>query len=160
MLSLSFQNQVRHNRLGHLFDLSTQITFLPPISLRSRLLGREGKMKEDKKAPPHSHNHPREVSGPMVRKRKSRDFPGGPGDTGSIPGWGIKIPPAEWSGQKTGVRCGERAQTVEGSLSGHTMRTSRGWSSLCPQQSPQAFCAAQTREGKRINTRKQQQHRH
>ena len=35
-------------------------------------------MEEDKKAPPHSHSHPLEASGPMVRKRKSRDFPGGP----------------------------------------------------------------------------------
>ena len=84
-----------------------------------------------------------------------RHCPSITGDTGSIPGWEIKIPNAEWSGQKMGVRCGERAQTAAGSLSGHT-RTSRGWSSLCPQQSPQVFCAAQTWEGKRINTRKQQ----
>ena len=55
-----------------------------------------------------------------------------------------------------GVRSGERARPAAGSLSGHMRRASRGWLSLCPQQSPQAFCAAQTWEGKRINTRKQQ----
>lgn len=47
--SLSFQNQVRHNRLWHLFALSTQITFLPPIFLRSRPMRREGKMEKDKR---------------------------------------------------------------------------------------------------------------
>lgn len=47
--SLSFQNQVRHNRLWHLFALSTQITFLPPIFVRSRPMRREGKMEKDKR---------------------------------------------------------------------------------------------------------------
>ena len=35
-------------------------------------------MEEDKKAPPQGHNYPQEASRPMVRKRKSRDFPGSP----------------------------------------------------------------------------------
>lgn len=47
--SLSFQNQVRHNRFWHLFALSIQITFLPPIFVRSRPMRREGKMEEDKR---------------------------------------------------------------------------------------------------------------